>query len=98
VHKTGRADDLLAALRVVARGGVSFDSRHPQRPRGQGALSPRERDVLRGVSAGKTNRVLAGELGIGEQTVKTLLSRVYAKLGVRRRAEAVSAAHDRGIL
>jgi len=98
VLKTGRADDLLSALREVAAGGSSFDSRHPRRPRGQAALSPRERDVLRGVAAGRTNRALATELGVGEETVKTLLSRVYAKLGVSRRAEAVSAAHERGIL
>jgi len=98
VLKTGRADDLLSAMREVMAGGVSFDGRHPPRPRGQAALSPRERDVLRGVAAGRTNRALAAELGVGEETVKTLLSRVYAKLGVRRRAEAVSAAHERGIL
>ena len=98
VLKTGRADDLLASLREVAAGGSSFDRRHPPRPRGQAALSPRERDVLRGVAAGKTNRALAAELGVGEETVKTLLSRVYAKLGVSRRAEAVSTAHEQGIL
>lgn len=69
------------------------------RPRVSGQpLSRRERDVLGLVAAGATNSEIAAELGIGEATVKTLLARVYAKLGVRRRAEAVAAAHERGLL
>ena len=98
VLKTGRSDELLEALRQVADGNHAFDARHPPRPRDQGALSPREREVLRLVAAGETNRAIASELGVGDETVKTLLARVYGKLGVRNRAEAVSAAHDRGIL
>jgi DNA-binding CsgD family transcriptional regulator len=61
-------------------------------------LSPREREVLELVAAGATNREVAAALGLGDETVKTLLSRTFAKLGVRRRAEAVSAAHARGLL
>jgi DNA-binding NarL/FixJ family response regulator len=98
VLKTGRSDELLQAMTEVANGGQAFDPRHPERPRGQGTLSPREREVLRRVATGETNRVIAAELGVGEETVKTLLARTYAKLGVSRRAEAVSAAHERGIL
>ena len=40
----------------------------------------------------------AQQLGVGSETVKTLLARTFSKLGVRRRAEAVSAAHDLGLL
>jgi DNA-binding NarL/FixJ family response regulator len=98
VLKTGSVGDLLAALRNVVGGELSFDARHPKRPPGRGALSPRERDVLRRIANGATNREIAEELGIGEETVKTLLSRSCAKLGVRRRAEAVSAAHKLGLL
>jgi DNA-binding NarL/FixJ family response regulator len=98
VLKTGSVDELLAGLRTVVEGGQAFDPRHPQRPAGRGALSPREREVLRLVAQGSTNREIAGELQIGEETVKTLLSRSCAKLGVRRRAEAVSAAHKLGLL
>src|SRR2546421_40474 len=62
------------------------------------ALSPREREVLRLVAGGSTNKDIATALSIGDETVKTLLARACAKLGVRRRAEAVSEAHKRGLL
>jgi DNA-binding NarL/FixJ family response regulator len=98
VLKTGRADELLLALRLVNDGSDSFDGRHPRRRSGEGALSPRERQVLELVAAGATNREVAAALGLSDETVKTLLGRTFAKLGVRRRAEAVSAAHARGLL
>ena len=98
VLKTGRAEELLAALRTVADGGESFDPRHPTRTPGHGALSPREREVMRLVASGATNQEIALQLGIGSETVKTLLTRVFSKLGVRRRAEAVSVAHELGLL
>lgn len=96
--KSGRVDELLTTMREVLAGEAPFDSRHPRRPPGRGALSPRERDVLRLVAEGATNREIAARLGIGDESVKTLLSRTFAKLGTRRRAEAVSVAHDRGLL
>src|SRR5712691_6112249 len=92
VLKTGRIDELLAALRAVAGGETSFDARHPKRAIGEAALSPREREVLRLVAAGSTNREIAAQLGIGDETVKTVLARTFAKLGARKRAEAVAAA------
>jgi DNA-binding NarL/FixJ family response regulator len=98
VLKTGSVDELATALRDVVDRGIAFDQRHPRRPAGEAALSPREREVLRLVAAGRTNTQIAEELGVGAETVKTLIARVFAKLGVRRRAEAVSAAHDRGLL
>jgi len=98
VLKTGRIEELLQALRTVAEGGHAFDLRHPKRAPGRAALSPREREVLRLVAGGATNREVAAALQVGGETVKTLLARTFAKLGVRRRAEAVSAAHDRGLL
>lgn len=98
VLNTGSIGKLLAALRAVLGGELSFDSGHPQRPSGQTALSRRERDVLKLVAAGSTNREIANELGIGDQTVKTLLARSYAKLGVRRRADAAAAARGLGLL
>lgn len=96
--KTGRADELLNALRAVAAGETAFDPRHPRRPAGRGALSPREREVLRLVAAGRTNKEIAGELDVGSETVKTLLARTFAKLGVKRRAEAVEVGHNLGLL
>jgi DNA-binding NarL/FixJ family response regulator len=96
--KTGRIDELVATLRSVDGGEHAFDDRHPRRAVGRGALTPRERDVLRLVAGGATNREIAAALSIGDETVKTLLSRTFAKLGTRRRAEAVSAAHGLGLL
>ena len=98
VLKTGKIDELLAALRAVREGEEAFDRRHPPRAPGRAALSPREREVLRMVAAGATNREVATALAVGDETVKTLLARVFTKLGVRRRAEAVSEAHKRGLL
>jgi DNA-binding NarL/FixJ family response regulator len=98
VLKTGKADELLSTLGTVAEGRPSYDGRHPARPPGRGSLSPREREALRLVAAGSTNKDVAEALGIGEETVKTMLARIFGKLGVRRRAEAVSEAHKRGLL
>jgi DNA-binding NarL/FixJ family response regulator len=100
VLKRGRADDLITVLRAVMEGSATFDPEHPRARTGDGTtpLSKREREVLSLVAAGATNSEIARELGIGEETVKTLLARAYAKLGVRRRAEAVAAAHERGLL
>jgi DNA-binding NarL/FixJ family response regulator len=96
VLKTGSTEEMLRALRDVLAGGQAFDPRHPPRDPSQ-ALSRREREVLRLVAAGATNRDVAAELGVGDETVKTL-SRTFAKLGARRRAEAVSRTHDLGLL
>lgn len=96
--KSGSPYELLETLRTVVRGATAFDRRHPQRPAGRGALSPREREVVRLVAAGSTNREVAAALGVREETVKTLLARTYAKLGVRRRAEAVAEAQRQGLL
>lgn len=98
ILKTASISELLAALRIVRRGGESFDYRHPKLPDGQAPLSRRERDVLRRVAAGETNRQIADALGISAETVKTLLVRIHHKLGTHRRAEAVAEAHRRGLL
>jgi DNA-binding NarL/FixJ family response regulator len=98
VLKTGSADELLTALRAVAAGGTAFDWRHPKRAAGEAALSPREREVLALVAAGETNAQIADRLAVGPETVKTLIARTFTKLGVRKRAEAVTEAHRRGLL
>ena len=96
--KSGRVNELLEPLRAVARGDSAFDARHPQRAPGRAALSPREREVLQLVAAGSTNKEIAAALSIGGETVKTMLARTFAKLGVKRRAEAVAEAHNRGLI
>jgi DNA-binding NarL/FixJ family response regulator len=98
VLKTGRADEIVEALRAVASHRTVFDERHPRRPPGRAPLSPREREVVRLVAEGLTNRQIAAELQVRPETVKTVLLRVFGKLGVSRRAEAVSVAKREGLL
>jgi DNA-binding NarL/FixJ family response regulator len=93
--KNSDPEQLMAALRSLRAGRTWFDPRHPT---GGPTLSPREREAIRLVADGKTNREIAVELGIGEQTVKTMLTRAFVKLGVRRRAEAISEATRLGLL
>ncbi|TMJ98069.1 MAG: response regulator transcription factor [Actinobacteria bacterium] len=98
VLKTGRVEELLETLRAVLDGVRAFDERHPKRAPGRAALSPREREVLGLVARGATNREIASALAVGDETVKTLIARTFVKLGVKRRAEAVSTAHSLGLL
>ena len=98
VLKRGSAEELLETLRRVVRGDEAFDPRHPRRPPQHGALSPREREVVLLLTTGATNREISEQLGIGTESVKTLLARSYTKLGVSRRAEAIAAAHELGMV
>ncbi|MBA3699665.1 MAG: response regulator transcription factor [Planctomycetes bacterium] len=50
-------------------------------------LTVRERDLVAGLLKGQSNKELAANLGIGEQSVKNALSAIYAKLGVQSRTE-----------
>ncbi len=61
-------------------------------------LTARELDVLRLAAQGKSNAAIGRHLFIGEATVKTYLSRTYAKLEVGDRAAAVAAAYRLGLL
>ncbi|NUT91891.1 MAG: response regulator transcription factor, partial [Saccharothrix sp.] len=61
-------------------------------------FTPRERSVLGLVALGRTNREVGEELFISEKTVSVHLTRIMAKLGASRRAEAVAIAFDRGLL
>ncbi|MFF9621228.1 AAA family ATPase [Streptomyces griseosporeus] len=60
-------------------------------------LTSRERDVLRLVAAGRTNRQIAGELFISPKTASVHVSNILAKLGVAGRGEAAAVAHRLGL-
>jgi two-component system response regulator DesR len=97
VLKRGSAEELVSTLRRVVGGEEAFDPRHPRRADRVGSLTPREREVVKLLTSGATNRQISEQLGIGAETVKTLVSRIYAKLGVSRRAEAIAVAHEQGL-
>jgi DNA-binding NarL/FixJ family response regulator len=61
-----------------------------------GRLTPRQQQILHALLSGSTNREIASQLGLREQTVRNQLSVIYAKLGVRNRLElAVQAGRHR---
>jgi DNA-binding NarL/FixJ family response regulator len=63
-----------------------------------GPLSARQRQILALLAAGRTNKEIARELVVSENTIKTHLSNLYAKLGVGRRTEALAEAKRQGLL
>ncbi len=109
--KDAPADELTRAVRVVAAGEallapsitkrlieeLTATRRRPARSRAADNLTPREREVLDLVADGKSNGEIAGELYVSEQTVKTHVSSVLGKLGLRDRAQAVVFAYENGL-
>ncbi|MFG2718240.1 response regulator [Streptomyces sp. NPDC048416] len=105
--KDAPRDELFAAVRAAAAGRTVLSPavasrlvtavRTPAAPVGE-PLSAREREVLVLVAQGTSNREIARNLFISEATVKTHLTHIYGKLGVKDRAAAVAVAYDRKIL
>jgi pimeloyl-ACP methyl ester carboxylesterase/DNA-binding CsgD family transcriptional regulator len=60
------------------------------------SLSDRERDILAGLVAGKSNAEIAAQLHISDKTVRNMLTKIFEKLQVRSRAQAIVLARDRG--
>lgn len=111
--KAATPRELLTGVRAVAEGGAylspkvtrrvitGFRARrearaHPDHER-VAALSPRERQVLALLGSGASNAEIARELHLAEDTVKTHVSAVYVRLGVRNRVQAAIIAHDSGL-
>lgn len=74
---------------------VRADPSHSERLSG---LTPREVEVLAGIGRGLSNQELAEELFIADNTVKTHVKRVFAKIGARDRAQAVVIAYQTGLV
>lgn len=76
---------------------MSVNNKEEQKPN-QSQLSHREQEVLKLVATGYTNLQIARELTITENTVKTHLQNIFAKLKVRSRTEAAMYAMQQGLL
>jgi DNA-binding NarL/FixJ family response regulator len=111
--KDATAAELIHAVRVVAAGEallapsvtrrlIADFARQPRPappfPATLGALTPRETEVLRLIAHGLSNTEISSTLVIAEQTTKTHVGRILAKLGLRDRAQAVVLAYETGLV
>jgi DNA-binding NarL/FixJ family response regulator len=100
--------DLLTAIRVVAGGEALLSPAitkrvienftrisHPEPPAELAELTDRELDVLRLIARGLSNAEIGQELYISDATVKTHITHILQKLGLRDRVQAVVLAHER---
>jgi DNA-binding NarL/FixJ family response regulator len=107
------AERLFDAVRVVAAGEAllapavtrrliaEFARQRPRPPAAAlplAGLTPRETEVLRLVAEGLSNPEIAARLVVSEETVKTHVSRMLSKLGLRDRTQAVVAAYESGLV
>jgi DNA-binding NarL/FixJ family response regulator len=99
--RTVAAGDTLLAPAITRRLVEQYLRRPPpgaRTPLGLGELTDRELDVLRLVARGRSNQQIADTLFLGESTVKTHLTHLFAKLGLRDRAQAVVLAYESGLI
>lgn len=107
--KETRPDELFEAVRAAARGEVRLDPRAQARlvrelrapkPPAEASegLTDRELEVLRHLGRGATNKAIAQALDVGEATVKTHVSNVLAKLGLKSRTQAALHALREGLV
>lgn len=103
--KNTDADELRRAIKAAAAGQVHLSPEAAARlvrevriPGSPEALTERETAVLRLVAKGQANKQVAKELGIGEQTVKSHVSRILGKLQLQSRTQAALYAVERGLV
>ena len=96
VHAAARGESVLqpsVAAKLVARVAAE-----PAPAPANGPLSDREREVVRLLAAGRTNREIAGTLFLAEGTVKNHVTALLTKLDAKTRGEAVARARELGLL
>jgi DNA-binding NarL/FixJ family response regulator len=110
--KDARAAELRQAVRTVASGDSllspaitrrlieSYTRRPPPalKPAPLADLTPRELEVLRHLARGLSNTEIAGELVVGDATIKTHVARIFSKLDLHDRAQAVVLAYESGLV
>ena len=101
VRVVARGDALLAPTvtrRLLERFADALPGEPPPAPAGLAALTRREREILELVAAGLSNSEIAERLVLGETTVKSHVSSVLRKLGLRDRVQAVVLAYQAGLV
>lgn len=109
--KTSPPEQIVRAIRVAATGEALIDAAVTMRVIASFAARPepaerpelaeltdRERDVLALLARGRSNAEIAAELYVGEATVRTHVSRVLQKLGLRDRVQAVVYGYEAGVV
>ena len=98
VRKDAAPETLLAAVRAVAKGRTYIDPSIGRDAIVPEVLTARETEVLRHVALGLSNKDIAAALSVREETVKTHVTHVLAKLDVANRSQAIVQALKRGIV
>jgi DNA-binding NarL/FixJ family response regulator len=99
--RTVHAGEALLAPTVTRRLITTFLATHRRPAVDDAALSsltPREREVLGLIAAGRSNTEIAADLVLSEATVKTHVGRIFTKIGARDRAQAVVYAYEQGVV
>ena len=92
----GRGDGLVLDPLVAARLAARSDRR--QVLSGGSPLTPRESDIVRHMASGQSLKQIANVLGVTQKTIENQTTKLYAKLGVTNRREAVSRAVELGVI
>ena len=101
IHKTIDPGDLGAVIRQAIAGNVFFavsNRASAETPRSECDLTPRETEILRALVDGQSNKQIAGQFWLSEQTIKYHLTNIYRKLRVSSRTEAVRQAYEFGLI